>query len=203
MVAAQVAALTYQSQLTQSTAANTSQCHDMQLAQLAANQDAHHATMHQLIDGLNAVAFNISNAGCGTGRFGGGSRRYVGHKHGGRSCMHGCGRGPPAYIRHYPQGGFPHTMACPIGVPPGLPGGFQNNAAGGIPPYRPPAAPVINGGCGPSGGYGIPCAPPAQTNIQAQPYSNGVKHYSNWNVVTKLFHGRTSQVAQFEVNINQ
>jgi hypothetical protein len=62
-VATQVAALTYQSQRMQSTAANTSQRHDMQLAQLAANQEVHHATMHQLIDSLNAVAFNISNAG--------------------------------------------------------------------------------------------------------------------------------------------
>ncbi len=78
MVASQVAALTYQSQLTQSTATNTSQYHDMQLAQLAANQEAHHATMRQLIDGLNAVAFNISNAGRGIGRFGGGGREYVG-----------------------------------------------------------------------------------------------------------------------------
>ncbi len=47
MVTTQVVALTYQSQLSQSTAANRSQCHDMQLAQLAANQKAHHATMHQ------------------------------------------------------------------------------------------------------------------------------------------------------------
>jgi hypothetical protein len=67
MVATQVAALTHQSQLTQLTTANTSQRHDMQLAQLVANHKVHHTTMHQLIDGLNAVAFNISNAGCGTG----------------------------------------------------------------------------------------------------------------------------------------
>jgi hypothetical protein len=77
-MATQVAALTYQSQLTQSTAANTSQRHDMQMAQLAANQEAHQATMHQLIDGLNAVAFNISNTDHGTGRFGCGGRGYVG-----------------------------------------------------------------------------------------------------------------------------
>jgi hypothetical protein len=57
MVATQVAALTYQSQLTQSTAANTSQRQAMQMAQLAANQDAQHATMHQLINGMNAMAF--------------------------------------------------------------------------------------------------------------------------------------------------
>jgi hypothetical protein len=120
-VATQVAALTYQSQLTQSTAANTSQRCDIQLAQLAANQDMYHATMHQLIHGLNAVAFNISDAGCSTGRFGGGSRGYVGRGRGGRSCRLRCGCGPPAYIGLYTQGCFPNTMACPISAPPGLP----------------------------------------------------------------------------------
>ena len=59
MVAPQVVALTYQSQLTQSTAATTGQCQEMQLAQFATMQEAQHATMHQLIK-LNAVAFNIS-----------------------------------------------------------------------------------------------------------------------------------------------
>jgi hypothetical protein len=64
-VATQVAALTYQSQLTQTTAATTGQRQEMQLAQLAPAQEAQHATMHQLIEGLNAVAFNVSNACCG------------------------------------------------------------------------------------------------------------------------------------------
>ncbi len=50
-VAIQVAALTYQSQLTQTTAATTGQCQEMQLAQLAMAQEAQHATMHQLIEG--------------------------------------------------------------------------------------------------------------------------------------------------------
>jgi hypothetical protein len=40
MVATQVAALTYQSQLTQTTAATTGQRQEMQLAQLAAVQEA-------------------------------------------------------------------------------------------------------------------------------------------------------------------
>jgi hypothetical protein len=66
-VATQVAALTYQSQLTQSTAASTTQCQEMQLAQLAAAQDAQHATLHQIIEGLNAVTFNVSDAGRGSG----------------------------------------------------------------------------------------------------------------------------------------
>ena len=94
--------------------------------------------------------------------------------------MQGRGRGPPAYVGGYPQGGFPPTMARTIGIPPVLPGGFQGNAAGSVPPYRPPVAPVMNGGYGPSGGY-IPCGPPAQANAQQQPFSNVTKRYSNWN----------------------
>ncbi len=70
-VATQVAALTYQSQLTQSTAAN--------MAQLSAVQDATHATLHQLIDGMNALVFNASDADHG---------RYVGHGYGGRGHGH-------------------------------------------------------------------------------------------------------------------
>ncbi len=70
-VATQVAALTYQSQLIQTTAATTGQRQEMRLAQLATAQEAQHATMHQLIEGLNAVAFNVSNAGRGFAHFGG------------------------------------------------------------------------------------------------------------------------------------
>jgi hypothetical protein len=184
-VPTQVAGLTYQRQLTQSTAANTSQCQDMQIAQLAANQEAQHATMHQLIDGMNAMAFNMSDAGRGC--FAG--RGYGGCSCGGRSCMQGCSRGPPAYISGYPQGsgipqgGFPPTMGCPMGAPHGPLVGFPGTTAGGIPPYRAPVAPLINGRYSPpSGLYGIPHGPPVQANVQQQPYSNVVKCYSNWNV---------------------
>ena len=65
VVATQLAALTYQSQLMQSMAANTSQCQEHQMAQLSAVQDAMHATLHQFINGMNALAFNASNAGRG------------------------------------------------------------------------------------------------------------------------------------------
>jgi hypothetical protein len=58
-------------------------------------------------------------------------------------------------------------MDCPFSAPPGLPGGFQGNAAGSIPPY-PPAGPVMNGGYGPSNRHGIPRGPPAQANVQQQ-----------------------------------
>jgi hypothetical protein len=135
----------------------------MQLTQMATNQEAHHATMHQLFDGVTAVAFNISNAGRGIGCFGGCG--YVGHGQNGHSCMQGRGCVPPTYIGGFPQGGFPPTMARPFGIPPGLHGGFQGDAVSGVPPYRPPAAPGINGGYSPMGGY-IPRGPPAQPNVQ-------------------------------------
>ncbi len=59
-IAAQFAALTYQSQLAALTAANSSQHQELQLAHLALQQNVMHENMHQLIAGLNAVAFNVS-----------------------------------------------------------------------------------------------------------------------------------------------
>jgi hypothetical protein len=143
-VATQVAALRYQSQLTHSMAANTSQHQEHQMAQQSAVQDATHATLHQLIDNMNTLAFNASDTSCGC---------YVGHGYGGhgRGCgrMQGRGCGPPAYIGGiphggvFPQGGFPPTkgtIGSPMGAPPGPPGGFQGGDAGGPPPYRAPLA---------------------------------------------------------------
>jgi hypothetical protein len=68
-IATQVATLTYQSQLTASTAANTSILQEQQLAHLASQQNLIHGNMHLLINGLNTVAFNISNEGHGVGRY--------------------------------------------------------------------------------------------------------------------------------------
>jgi hypothetical protein len=51
-VATQMATLTYQSQLTQTTAAKTCQRQEQQMAQLSAVQDATHATLHQLTNGI-------------------------------------------------------------------------------------------------------------------------------------------------------
>ena len=70
-VASQVAALTYQSQLTASTAANHSQRQEQQFAQLAAVQDATNATLNQIIDSLSAVALNVHDSGGRNGRYGG------------------------------------------------------------------------------------------------------------------------------------
>ncbi len=64
-MADQVAALTYQSQLTASTTATTKQRNMQQLAIIEANQQATHSALHQIIAQLNAVTFNASNAGWG------------------------------------------------------------------------------------------------------------------------------------------
>ncbi len=58
-----LAALTYQSQMTASTAATTTQRNSQQLANIEANQQATHSTLHQIIAQLNAVMFNASDAG--------------------------------------------------------------------------------------------------------------------------------------------
>ena len=187
-VATQVAALTYQSQLTASTAATMVQCQEMQLAHLAAAQDTTHATLHQIIEGLNAVAFNVSDTWRGTGRFGGcggGGRnpQCHGRFQGGGQVPAFTNVGPvasvgPVFHNGGAQfGGFPHTAARPDGMP----GGFQGIATGGVPPYRPPAAIGMIGGFG-CGGFpgGYPCTPGIQGPVQL-PFSNMVKCYANWN----------------------
>jgi hypothetical protein len=65
----QVAALMHQSQLTLSTVAKSSQRHDHQMANIAAQQDLMHQNMHQIITQLNTVLFNVSNKGCGISQF--------------------------------------------------------------------------------------------------------------------------------------
>jgi hypothetical protein len=186
MVATEVAALTYQIQSTQSTAANSSQCQDQQMAHIATVQNATHDTLHHVIAQLNTLSFNASDAGRG---------RYVSHGYGrqgcGRTRPKGRGHGPPAYIGSFPQGGgFPPTMTtggCHLGgFPPGPPGGFLvlGGPTGGPLPYRAPP-PTMNRGYGQPGGIGIPPGPlgvpPAHAHVHQQPYSNVVKHYSNWN----------------------
>jgi hypothetical protein len=182
MVATQVAALTYQSQLTQSTAATTTQRQEMQLAQLAATQEAQHATLHQIIEGLNAVPFNVSNAGRGTGGRARGQRGHPGP--GGRSTRRRYA--PPVgslvYNGVYNPLGMTHTLTGP--PPFSVPGRFSGDAApGGIPAYRPPTP--GHGGVHAGGNYPgrvgfqggrAPLPPQAQP-----PYSNVVKRYANWN----------------------
>ena len=185
-VATQVAALTYQSQLTASTAATSTQRQEQQLAHLAAVQDATHATLHQIIEGLNAVAFNVSDAGGRNPRYdGGGATTGRGRStsaRGGRFGGFG-GRGRA----QFPAQGTPTHQAYP------------GNAVGGVPPYRPPAqtfaqpsfAPTVGQPSGPQthrrGGHpGFhQHATGQQSNgqgIEQPPYSNTVKRYNNWNV---------------------
>jgi hypothetical protein len=64
-VATQVAALTYQSQVTASTAATSSQHAEQQFAHLASQQSLMHENMHQIITPVNALSLNQSNAGHG------------------------------------------------------------------------------------------------------------------------------------------
>ncbi len=61
-VAAQVAALTMQSQLTVSTVANTTQRHNKLYQHLAQQQTLLHANQHQILDQLAALMFNATDA---------------------------------------------------------------------------------------------------------------------------------------------
>jgi hypothetical protein len=145
------------------------------MAQLSAVQVVTHATLHQLIDGMNPLAFNPSNArrgryiGCGYGSRGRGRGRMQG-----RCCS------PPAYVGGIPQGwvfpqeGFPPTMShvgSPMGAPHGPLGQIQGGNAGSPPPYHAP--PATNGRYGPTGGYGMPPGHPGMSP-RAQETSNPI-----------------------------
>jgi hypothetical protein len=64
-VANQVAALTYQSQVTASTTANATQHAEQQFVHLASQQNMMHENMHQIIAQVNALSFSQSDAGRG------------------------------------------------------------------------------------------------------------------------------------------
>jgi hypothetical protein len=84
-VATQVAALTYQSQITASSMANASQCAGQQFAHLASQQNLMHKNMHQIIAQVNALSLNQSNVG--RGRVAGTNfEGSVGHECGHRQC---------------------------------------------------------------------------------------------------------------------
>jgi hypothetical protein len=96
-----LAALTYQSQMTASTAATTTQRNSQQLANIEANQQATHSTLHQIIAQLNAVTFNASDVGRGNQAFqvqGFQQGRGCGRARGGGGRGRGFGRGPPQYV---------------------------------------------------------------------------------------------------------
>ena len=158
------------------------QSQETQLAHLAAVQDATHATLHHIIEGLNAVGFNVSDTGRRIGRFGGRGGGSCNRQD--RGCFQGHGQVPtyanvgpvasvgPVFHNGGAQfGGFPCMAAHPIGMP----GGFQGNATCGVPPYRPPAAVGMIGGYGRGGFPGrYPCAPGIHAPVQP-PFFNTVK----------------------------
>jgi CII-binding regulator of phage lambda lysogenization HflD len=67
-VTTQMAALTYQSQLTASTAANLSQQMGQYIQTLAHQQDLLHQNQHQIMEQMAALSFNQSDAGRGISR---------------------------------------------------------------------------------------------------------------------------------------
>ncbi len=162
-----------------------SQCHNNQMAHIAAQQDLMHQNMHQIIAALNAIMFNIRDEGRGIGRYAG----RQAHRHG--RHLHGQGRGPPMYAigrsRDNPGSGYPHIGGYPAPIRP--------------PDFFPPG-PQLGFPGGPTGGHIVPLAamtqptyrtPPAASppgfnitgtvnaNIQLMPYSNVTKRYPNWN----------------------
>ena len=118
-VATQMAALTYQSQLTATTAANSSQQMGQYMQTLAHQQDLLYQNQHQILEQMAALSFNQSDAGCGIGRpagrgqlqppapftpngFGRGGHfapNGFGSGGQGQGRGHGCGRdcGPPGF----------------------------------------------------------------------------------------------------------
>ena len=111
-VATQMAALTYQSQLTATMAAKSSQEMCQYLQTLAHQQDQLHQNQHQMMEQMAALLFNQSIAGQGIGQQERGSpspmapftpHGFGRNPYGGRSGQ-GCGRGrsrsrgPPAFI---------------------------------------------------------------------------------------------------------
>jgi hypothetical protein len=181
MVATQVVALTYQSQLIASTAANLVQRSEQQFAHLTLQQNLMHENMHQIIAQVNVLSFYQSNAGWGRlGGFDRGSRgrRHVRHKQGGTHTAFNGGQfrggfapatggfapGPTAAVVPYgsmTQGRGPFGFYAPAGT-----------HQGSQMQYHPPA-----GGYGVGGYSNTPpggCPP-------AAPFSNILKQYANWN----------------------
>ncbi len=167
-IAAQMAALTYQSQLTVTTATNSSQRMDQYTQTPAHQQEQLQKNQHQIMEQMAALSFNQSNAGQGIGcqrrsppppgapfvpiqfrgnNFGGQGGQGCGR---GRGC--GCGRGPPAFTARR----TPPLMSITAGRVPAFAGAH-------------PAA---------GGGYYTPAR---QANTQMQPYSNLTKKHANWN----------------------
>ena len=130
-VATQMAALTYQSQLMATTAANSSQQMGQYMQTLAHEQDLLHQNQHQMMDQMVALFVNQCNVGRGIGRQGRGPppppapvapnrfgrTNYGGRDRQGRGRGH---RGPPAFnagcaspITPFSAGRAPGYMGLP------------------------------------------------------------------------------------------
>jgi len=170
-VATQMAALTYQSQLTATTAANSSQQMGQCMQTLANQQDLLHQNQHQMMEQMAALSFNQSDAGRGIRRQGRGQFQPpapftpTGFGQGGQAAPNGFGR------RGQGQG---RGRGCGQG-PPGFATGrrppFTTITAGRAPGYMAPQ----------SAGGGYYATPPLAQHVQAPPYSNLTKKYANWN----------------------
>jgi hypothetical protein len=139
-VATQMAFLTYQSQLTATTATNLSQQMGQYFQTLAHQQEQLYQPQYQMMEQMTALLFNQSNNGRSIGRqgcgppppmapfaqngfgcntYGGRSGQdYGGHRGQGRGCGRGRGCGPPAFI----AGRAPPIMPLTAGRAPGYMG---------------------------------------------------------------------------------
>ena len=185
--------------MTVSTAATTTQRNSQQLANIEANQQAMHSTLHQIIVQLNAVTFNASDAGRGNQAFqaqgfqqgrvqGFQQGQGQGHTPGSGGRRRGFGRGPPQYV----GGSFPK---------------FPTPQRKGIPtcstgrrvslriwrssrwPSKAPSIRTINI-CSQGGANGEQPGPPPHrspagiqgpTQVHQQPLSNVMKRHATWN----------------------
>ena len=145
-VASQVAALTYQSQMTASAEATTTQRNSQQLTAIEANQQATRGTLHQIIAQLNVVTFNASDAGRENQGYQ--AQGYQGGQGQGLAPGRGGGRGfgrPQGYVRNVLRQStssnqrhmIPDYYEVPFGVPPyDTPHSIVENAAYAFSRYR-------------------------------------------------------------------
>ena len=162
-----MAVLEYQSQLTVTTATNSSQQMGQYMQTLAHQQDLLHQNQHQMMEQMVALFFNQSNAGRGIGRQGHdpppppapvapnrfGCTNYGGRGGQGRGCGRNRGRGPPTFNAGCAS---PITLFTAEREP-----GYM-----GIPPAT-------------VRGYYAP--PPQAQQVQPPPYLNVMKRFANWN----------------------
>jgi len=172
-VATQMPALTFQSQLTATTATNSSQQMGQYIQTLAHQQDLLHRNQHQMMEQMAALSFNQSDAGRGIGcqgcqpqppapftpnglaRGGQFAPNVFGRGGGqGQGRGRGCGRGPPPGFNTGGRG--PPIMLVTTGRTPGYMG-----------------PPTIGGR--------YFATPPQAQHVQPPPYSNLTKRFANWN----------------------